>query len=944
MFTKEVFMTIPESGKNVKPGDRAEALRAGRECLAAALEYRELYGWAVLADCPPDHADCGEHHPKHCDNPGKRPLHRWKEYQARLPTEEEIRDWWERWPTANVGVSLGPVCGEDGLIRIDSDSEEGERLLSGMLAGSPLPPTPEFSSGGGGRGLLFSIPPGVTLPTTVHRGLGEHAELRFQGLGAQTVLPPSRHPSGRRYGWREGRSPSEVPLAPLHRALVEYVRRSHEAGVKAVREVKRFTRTFAASLTGRAIGSVEDRAVAYLRNCPEAVSGHAGHNVTYWVARCVVYGFDLGLERGFELLWSEYNPRCRPAWTEAELLHKCQDADEKPFNKPRGWFLNSAARRRFASPVGGVSRNGATHAGRGQDNEGGPNRDGPDRPKLTDRGNARRVALQHGQDVRFVTSWGAWLVWDGRRWRRSDAPAVRGIVTQVIEGMFREATDRMYEVANQLAGADEGKQEELKVVLKALQATQSWALKSEDARRLNAAVDLLRSEMCVRVDHEELDAHPWLFNCANGTIDLRSGELRPHDRADLLTALCPTAYVPSARCERWEQFIGEVFAGNAKMASYVRRLLGYALTGDVSTHMLPVLWGSGGNGKGTLINTFLKVLGGDYASAANADFLLARSGDRHPTDVACLCGKRLVSCQETGEGRGLNEALVKWLTGGDRLQARRMREDPWEFSPTHKLFLSTNHRPRVRGTDNGIWRRLRLVPFTQRFSGSAEDKGLPGRLSAEAEGILAWAIRGCLEWLREGERPPAEVVEATDEYRNAEDLVRTWLSECCTLHPNDETKRVRSGDLYAAYTAWCERRNERPTSLTAFGDRLTELDLGKKVSNGVWRTGITLGTAPAPAGGGRAGNASEPVPGKEAGQVGLEHWNTWKPFQGSPPHAGAQNSAIPKTASKCSSVPPDPDPASSRLTGRAVGGPAPDPDIPDWLRDDETPFTRRFGE
>jgi hypothetical protein len=304
-----------------------DPFRAGKECLDAALEYLKL-GWASNACCTPDHKNMGQNLEKwhSCANPGKRPWHKWKEFQERRPTEDEVRSWWKKLPASNVGIFLGPVS---GIVRIDVDGPGGEARLLEMSAGD-LPATLEFTSGraNGGRGLLYAIPNGVKLKTTAGSPKkGE--ELRFQARGAQTVLPPSRHPNGGRYAWASGHSPFEIQAAPMPQWLVDHMqagsRRSGRSGLKP--------------LVARNGASVEERAIAYLAKCEPAVSGQQGHAKTLWAARVVVLGCDLGVERGLSLLLTHYNPTCDPPWTEAELRHKCEEADTVPFDKPRGWLL-----------------------------------------------------------------------------------------------------------------------------------------------------------------------------------------------------------------------------------------------------------------------------------------------------------------------------------------------------------------------------------------------------------------------------------------------------------------------------------------------------------------------------------------------------------------------------------------------------------------------------
>ncbi len=391
-----------------------------------------------------------------------------------------------------------------------------------------------------------------------------------------------------------------------------------------------------------------------------------------------------------------------------------------------------------------------------------------------------------------------------------------------------------------------------------------WALESESARRINAMLDLARSEPGIPILPEQMDADPWLLNCPNGTLDLRTGTLREHRREDYITKLCPTPYLPAARCPTWERFLAAVFQDeegepDGDLVLFVQRLLGRCLTGDVTEQILPIFWGGGANGKSTLVNAVLDTLGTDYAMKANADLLMISRGERHPTELAGLFGMRLVVASETHEGRRLNEALVKDLTGGEPIRARRMREDFWEFRPTHKVILLTNHKPKVAGTDEGIWRRLRLVPFQTTFwdpgdpakaaaelpSDLRQDKRLGVKLAAEREGILGWLVRGCMDWQREGLTLPERVRAATREYRADEDLVVQWIAECCVVGSNHY--RTRAWHLYAAFRAWCERGGEDVVGRKTFGLALGEHGFQRFTNNGTWYRGIALRTNEEPA-------------------------------------------------------------------------------------------------
>lgn len=441
---------------------------------------------------------------------------------------------------------------------------------------------------------------------------------------------------------------------------------------------------------------------------------------------------------------------------------------------------------------------------------------------LTDLGNAQRLVHHHGRDLRYVPKWKSWLVWNGRFWVNGSDAYVMQRAKETVRAIYVESG----------AAQDPGLRQRLA----------EHAISSESCRSIHAMVDLAKSESAVLTAHTDFDAHPWLLNCPGGTVDLKTGEMCQHRREDMLTAMCATGYEADAEAPQWLAFIDSIFAGQADLIGYVQRFLGYCLTGDVSTHMLPVFWGGGGNGKGTLLNTLMKVVGHDYTAAAATEMLLARKNDRHPVEIADLLGKRMVVCQETDDGCRLNESLVKWLTGGDRLKARRLYENLWEFNPTHKLILSTNYRPVVRGTDRGIWRRLRLVPFTETFVDDKEDATLPEKLLCEAEGILAWAVRGCLSWQCQGEEVPAQVRMATQEYREEEDVVQRFIRERCLT---GRGMRVQASALYSVFSDWMERTGEGRLSQKKFGRRLTDLGYERIQNDTVWYESLALRDMPA---------------------------------------------------------------------------------------------------
>jgi putative DNA primase/helicase len=322
------------------------------------------------------------------------------------------------------------------------------------------------------------------------------------------------------------------------------------------------------------------------------------------------------------------------------------------------------------------------------------------------------------------------------------------------------------------------------------------AKRSESIARIKAMVDLAQHMVPAHVD--DLDADKWLLNVNNGVLDLKTGELLPHDHSRLITKLAPVDYDPKAECPRFKQFLGEVFPDGDNVIPFLQRLFGYCLTGETSEQKMAIAWGNGANGKSTLINILLDMLG-DYGEMTPTETFMAKRNEGIPNDIARLRGARMVLASEAQEGRRLNEPLVKQVTGQDKLTARFLRQEFFSFTPSFKLVLLTNHKPLARGDDGALWRRIMLVPFTQKFEGAARDNSLPDKLRAELPGILKWAVDGCLEWQKNGLNPPTEVLQATAEYQNENDIMSLWMDECCV---KGQFAASKTSDLYHNFINW----------------------------------------------------------------------------------------------------------------------------------------------
>jgi putative DNA primase/helicase len=330
----------------------------------------------------------------------------------------------------------------------------------------------------------------------------------------------------------------------------------------------------------------------------------------------------------------------------------------------------------------------------------------------------------------------------------------------------------------------------------------------------------------------------------NGTLDLRTGQMRQHDRADLLTKEAPVIYDPSATCPTWEAFLTRVMGGDAELIGFLQRAIGYSLTGDTREQVIFLLYGTGANGKSTFLETIRTLLGDDYARQVRTETLTDSNRGTGPTeDLARLKGARFVSARETEEGKRLAEALIKELSGGDTLTARFLYSESFEYRPAFKLFLGANHKPVIRGTDYAIWRRIRLVPFAVTIPPEEQDQNLGAKLAAELPGILTWAVRGCLSWQKNGLGTPAAVTAATAAYRMESDVLSAFLAECCVTNPKGE---VQAGPLYTAYKSWCEDNGEKWMTGQMFGRRLTDRGFDKYAdrTRHTFYLGLTL---PAPA-------------------------------------------------------------------------------------------------
>ena len=425
----------------------------------------------------------------------------------------------------------------------------------------------------------------------------------------------------------------------------------------------------------------------------------------------------------------------------------------------------------------------------------------PTRFRWTDAGNALLFVALFKENIRYVEKWRLWLAWDGRRWVDLSDAAMLPQARAVTEHMFAHAAKM----------TDQDRQTKLR----------AYALASQKEPRLHAMLNLAKGEPEIRLEPDRLDADPFLLGCPNGTLDLRTGELREARREDFITKSIAAAYDRAAQCPNWRRFLEFATQGDSGTSEHLQRFAGYALTGSVREEKLFAFFGGGENGKTTFLMTLAAMMGG-YADKARKDLLLQSQGEKGAAspDVAALQGKRLVIVSETDEGCTLAEAQVKEITSNEPIAARRLHRDPFTFMPTHKTVLMTNNRPFVKGTDHGIWRRLNIVGFKAEIAEAV--KNLDFRetvLAPELAGILRWAVEGCLKWRRDGLKPSAAVSKATVEYRAQMDFIGQWIEE--RTDPNAAANDFTPGALaYSDYVTWAKIEQYPAVGRRKFSDEL----------------------------------------------------------------------------------------------------------------------------
>lgn len=652
-------------------------------------------------------------------------------------------------------ANIGIVTGQQsGIIALDIDVDKGGDSSLNQLE-TELRPLPNTlkQTTGSGGNHFIFKHPGSEIRCRNHIEEG----IDFRADGGYIVASPSTHISGRDYSWSNG-GPDETQPASLPESWLLRLTKT-EPGQQSLDQIDVSHLKF-----DPAAKPPTEKFRALLENNPKARTSWEYARTASDMKDTSPSGYDLSL-------WSHAK---RADWSDQEALDLLIACRRKHGISTNKFERNDYVQRLIqlsAKPFNADSFN------------------------LTDIGNAERIMALHGEDMHYCAEWGEWLVWKGTRWKKDN--------TKEVERKAKDSVRKMYADAGRIKDEEKRK------------GFASYALKCESNHRIKAMIERARAENPILPD--ELNQDHWLLNCFNGTIDLHTGKLLRHRRKDYITKLAQVDFDPEADCPLWDKVLKRIMAGDEELISFLQRLFGYFLTGDISEQIFPIFYGEGANGKSTVLDTIMGIMG-DYARKAPPHLVTMRRNDEHPTEIADLFGRRLVVASESEEGKKLRIELVKQMTGDETLTGRFMRQDYFTFNRTHKTVLMTNNKPRIEEVNNAIWRRILLIPFQVTIPEKDQDKRLLQRLRGEWPGILRWAVQGCLAWQKRGLEIPKEIRIATTIYRDNEDQFKDFLGDCCRIGPSLSVTRK---DLVAAYQHWAKNNGiQSPMTSRALYDRV----------------------------------------------------------------------------------------------------------------------------
>lgn len=668
-----------------------------------------------------------------CQAKGKHP--RIKNWNEEATTDAaKIKAWWEKTPSANIGIPMGE---RSGLVALDVDTRhKGDESLALLMDEYDLlPDTITATTGGGGKHYIFKYTEELALKNVV--GFRDGLDIRTQG--GMIVAAPSIHSSGRQYAWDDGKSPFEMQAAEMPAWLVQEIRK---VGTKLTPKKK-----------------TADAA-------PRKKITEGGRNNHLTSLAGALRRKGIGEDGIVATLRAENRDRLDPPLDDETVVAIAKSIT------------------RYQPEAENIEY------------------------KLTDVGNAERFVAMFKDSVKYCSVYKKWFIWNGKRWEQDDTGK---IITYAIECVRNIMHD-----ADMLPDGDKRK------------ALIQHSLKSESSGRLKALLDLASGMPEITIRSDDLDQNPWLLNCQNGTIDLKTGKLLPFNPKDYITRICSASYEAGKGIPLWTSLLDKVSGGDEAVKRYMQKAFGYALTGDISEQAMFLLYGTGSNGKSTMLNIFAELLDG-YAQSTSSDTFMQKKNESVNNDIARLKGARFVSAIEMEEGKRMAESLIKSMTGGDKLVTRFLYGEFFEYVPQFKVFLAVNHKPIIRDTTKSIWRRIKLMEFTNTFTEQERDKNFPAKIMAtEMPGILAWAVEGCLLWQQEGIQDPDHIQKATQEYRDEMDAFAHFFEECCVVR---EGARVTNKMLRARYDEWCKENGEWALSQRPFSQKLLERGYEKRNSS-----------------------------------------------------------------------------------------------------------------
>jgi len=788
--------------------------------LDQALRLAEM-GWRLVPFHSVDVVDgktvCTCSQGPRCEKPGKHPtFSAWPTKATSDP--RKLREWWHRWPKANLALATGI---QSGVVVLDFDGEEGLKTADMLRARyGAWPDTLAARSGGGGLHIFFRAPSHLELRSG-SGVLGPRGDMR--GEGGSLILAPSRHASGHRYEWYDGRGPGDVQLAELPEQLAREIHDALRSGQPI-------------------IGGKASHRIAQRLELPDVIGEGQRNDALFRFASDMWQWAGADKESVWHELVAANRTRARPPlgdkelkaiWDRATTYDRTMRVGLEMPEEDEAWLQSLLERDESSAPP--------------------PSDDAPRIQLLntapdgfvkSELGNAERVFARHGENIRYIRKHDHWYIWDGHRWAEDECNAVARLAADTMRSLHAQADDltkRM--IQNLVDGECKSKFEKRKA--KARSAFATWVCSSESAHGVKAAVTQLETMAAVARRPDDLDGEALrdVLCTPGGYVRLDTGDVEAPMREPMATKSTRVAYDASAKCPMWEEHVRTLTGGDESVAGFLQRAVGYSMTGRTDEQCIFFLCGHGKNGKSTFVNVIRRILG-DYGDHADfSSFLETQKSDMR-ADLAALVGARMVTATEPPLGTKFDEAVIKGLTGGEPIKCRFLRGQFFKYKPTYKIWLAANHRPTITGQDDGIWRRMKLIHLETQISDGKKILGYEDRLvSEEAAGILAWAVRGAHDWYaRGGLDTPETITRATDAYRGDSDIFQLWVEERCI---SQEGQSTLHSVLYSDFREFCEvEQGIRKISSKRLASELDRLGYVKFRGNGgkTYRRNLCLKT------------------------------------------------------------------------------------------------------